>query len=164
MKTITSQQAIILNAIASALIMSLIVLLFLVVRDIGARLNRPDLPFSIDEVPTVVNPNVCPGSVLEWPLTITYYQDAILLDITRNVRNLDTGDLAIVDGSLYMSRVFVPQETAGVFKRNARWLVPQLPPANYRLITTTQSATGSRLIQYYVNFKIREDCGKAENK
>lgn len=142
--------------------LAVIVLAVLTVRNWAEQLaEAAAVPVSINDSDLIVdadNPDVCPGDILMWPLTITYERGGLLMDVTRNVRNLDTGRLFVADGTIYTEQIRVPQEEAGTFGRQSLWRVPQLPPARYRLITSTQSVTGGNLLQYYVEFTVRSDC------
>ena len=155
------------NTVAGLLILlfviAVIVLTVLSVRNWAERLAGPqDSPIVMDGGDSITrpanNPDVCPGDVLMWPLTITYAADGLLIVVTRNVRNTVTGGLVAVDGRIYAEEFKVPQEEGGTFVRTAFWRVIDLPPSKYKLITSSQSATGGRLLQYYVEFNIKANC------
>lgn len=151
----TPKQTQVLNVLTYCLIVAVIVLMLASIREFNQTFLLAPVPIVIAESTIVAtNPVVCPGDVLHWPLTITYNKAPLLMSITRNIRNLDTGALVVS----YANQLSIPQEEVGTFKRDALWRVPELPPANYRLITTTTSVVGSELLQYYVEFTIRGRC------
>jgi len=152
---VTTKHTQLLNILMYCLIIAVVVLMLASIREINQVFSVPAVPISIAEATIVAhNPNVCPGDMLNWPLTITYNKAPLLMDVTRNVRNLDTGTLVVS----YVSQLSIPQEETGTFKRNILWSVPDLPPAKYRLITTTTSVVGSELLQYYVEFTVLGNC------
>ena len=160
MQPITPRQTWIVYATAVIMIVLIAVYAVLSLRLVLNSVT-PELLISIpDATIEPDDPIVCPGELLRYDLTITYNRDGVLMDITRNLRNLDTGALVVIDGVLYSEKFSVPQEIAGTFERNAVWLVPQLIPGNYRLITSTQNSTGSEILQYYVTFTVTPNCGQ----
>ena len=142
--------------------LGVVLLTTLTVRNWAEELAKPAvIPISIaDPDMTIVanNPDVCPGEILSWPLTITYIRGGILIDVVRNVRNIDTNALVAIDGHIIAEELRIPQEEAGTFERTGSWRVPNLPPARYRLITSARSTTGGSLLQYYVEFTVGSDC------
>lgn len=122
---------------------------------LNQTLRLPPVPVSVSE--TSITPEqefVCPGDLLWWTLNITYHEAPLLMEIDRHIRNLDSNRL-LLD---HMVSLRVPQEETGTFARRAPWRVPELEPGNYRIITTTWHVTDSELLQYYVEFEVREDC------
>ena len=137
------------------LVVAVVVLMLASIREINQVFSVPAVPIAIAESAIIAtNPIVCPGDMLHWPLTITYNKAPLLMEVTRNIRNLGSGLLVMS----YVDQLSIPQEETGTFKRDVLWRVPELPPANYRLITTTTSVVGSELLQYYVEFTVRNGC------
>lgn len=152
----TSRQQRVITIGSYALIVAIGILLLLSILELRRRLDVPPVP----PVPIVAiagaaeNPKLCPGELLRWPLTITYNRAPLLMDVYRHLRNLDTGGLLLNN----QTHVVIPQEETGTFARDAVWPVPVLSPGRYRLITSTMDASGSELLQYYIEFKIEDDC------
>lgn len=145
----------IMNWILYGIVALVGVVLSFSLQSISSELRTPNTPIEIQSgLIAPENADVCAGDDLRWPLTITYNEGSLLMEVYRHVRSLDTGRL-ILSMSTHLT---VPQEEAGVFDRGASWSVPDLPPGRYRLITSTHDVRGSKVLQYSVDFTIRSDC------
>ena len=151
----TQRQQRVIAISAYAMIIGLGLLLLLSILELRRRLDIPAVPIEISR--SVIRPEIsdlCPGDILRWPLSITYNEAPLLMDVYRHLRNLDTGVL-ILDKTTHLT---IPQENTGTFDRRSAWPIPNIAPGRYRLITTTTSAIGSELLQYYIEFRVKGDC------
>ncbi|HSG61594.1 MAG TPA: hypothetical protein VLA24_09190 [Pseudomonadales bacterium] len=131
----------------------------LIVQDLQDRIaGQMELITINTPVVTAENPTVCPGDILVWSLELTYHDAPMLMEVIRNIANVDQ-DVAID----YEQKASVPIVKMGTDVSITNWLVPSLEPGRYRVIVSTTNvhtvtAVDNKLLQYYVDFEVMENC------
>lgn len=150
--------------IAFILVGGVSVITLIMVQDLRDQIAGDAQVITIDS-PSVIaeNSNVCPDDVLVWVTRFTYHQAPLLVEMVRNVKNLDK-DL-FVD---YLQRATIPIDRTGTDDSKTQWVVPMLDPGRYRLIVSatdvlTVVTSDRRLLQYAVDFTVKNDCTTEES-